>query len=224
MLGNRKKAQDFIIKYIDEIAPGGQNKAIYVDLFKEMNDEQFDIFMQRLERDEIRLAVIAPNFNEVKLTMSNNLRVAKLLGHNFFQRIWIEGDGERQTYLSPIPYMVVQLPLRRQAQLQIKKTAIPESNSSVDDFTGQPTGKSKGSKISYPETQVMAAMGLDKCLIEMIKWRGGDTKGFQAMNTALMQSGEVSLDGISHLAGGVEATRTLKVFLTCMHLKNTLEA
>ena len=222
MADNRKETENFIIEWIDKIAPGGENKKIYEDLFATMDDEAFKLFMSDIESGEKSLAVISPNFGKARLDTGRNLQLAKELGHNFFQRIWIEGSGDTPTYLTPIPYLIVDLPLRRQAQLLVKKISIPEDNKSVDDFTGQPTGKSKGSRVSYPETQVMAAMGLDSCLIEMLKYRGGDNKGFNAMNNSISKTGGVRLKAIEHLASGVESTRTMKTYLTAMHLQNTL--
>lgn len=221
-LGNRKEAEAFILEYIDKITGSQENRKIYEDLFASMSDADFDIFMKGIEDESNVLAVIAPNFGKGVLSTERNLKIAKELGHNFFQRIIIEGKDDIPTYMTPIPYMVVDLPLRRQAQLLVKKISIPEDNKTVDDFTGQPTGKSKGSKISYPEIQVLAAMGLDSCLEEMLKYRGGDTGGFIAMNKAISRSGGVSMDSIRQFSTGVESTRTLKTFLLAAHLDNTL--
>lgn len=221
-MGNRKAAERVIIEYIDKLLPGSPNTQLYRDLFANMNDKQFDDFMKGIEEGEIKLAVIAPNFSEHKLRIENNLKIAKELGHEFFERIWINPGNDIPPYLSPIKYLVVDLPLRRQAQLLVKKISIPEDNKSVDDFTGQPTGKSKGSKISYPETQILAALNLDANLTELLKLRGGDIKGFDAMNAAISQTGGVSQEAIKHLGSRVKSTETLSIFLTCMHLANTL--
>ena len=221
-MSNRKNAEQYILTWIEKLASGGDNAKIYKDLFASMSDEDFDGFMMAIKSGKNRLAVIVPNFGTAKITTANNLKLGEELGHQFFQRIWIEGDGVNPSYLTPVKYLVVDLPLRRQAQILVKKISIPEDNASVDDFTGQPTGKSKGSKISYDETQVMAAMGLDRTLIEFIKFRGGDSKGFQAMNSSISRLGNVSLDSIKHYAGGVESTNTLSAYLTAMHYSNTL--
>lgn len=219
---NRKAAETIIIKYIDKILPKSENTRMYQELFAAMSDKQFDEFMARLEDGTDRLAIIAPNLTEPKLSVERNLDLAIELGHNFFERIWIEGDEGVPRYLSPIPYLVADLPLRRQQQLLVKKISIPEHNKSIDDFTGQPTGVSKGSKISYPELQIMAALNLDNCIEEMIKYRGGDIKGFDAMNTVISKTGGVSLKSIAALGTKVESTKTLHTFLVCMHLENSL--
>jgi hypothetical protein len=222
MAANRKAAEAVILKYVDKLLPGSENTRLYKDLFAGMSDKQFDEWMGKLEAGEIRLAIIAPNLNEPKLEIERNLALAEELGHQFFERIWIDGSNEVPPYLSPIPYLIVDLPLRRQAQLLVKKRAIPEDTRSVDDFTGQPTGKSKGSKISYPEMQILMALDLPASLTEWLKFRGGDVKGFDAMNRAISETGGVSLNAIAALGTKVKSTQTLSTFFTCMHLENTL--
>lgn len=219
---NRKAAEDHILTYIDKIAQGGDNLKIYQDYFKSMSDKQFDEFMKRLESEEEYLVITVPHGNRVKVNTENNLKIAKELGHNFFQKLWIEGKDGVPTYLTPIPYLVVDLPLRRLSQLLIKKINVPDDNKVIDALTNQPTGDSKGAAFTYPELQVCTAMGLQESLVELLKYRGGDARGYAAYNGMLSKYGRASLKALSQFASGVESTRTLKTFLTCLHLKNTL--
>lgn len=219
MPGKRKEAEAYVLTFIERIAPGGKNAALYKTKFAAMSDDDFDLMIKGIEDGTINLAIISPNLSDVKITTANNLALAEELGHQFFQRINIPAKDGLPAYLTPIPYLVLDLPVRRQAQLLEKKISIPEHNNSVDDMTGQPTGASKGSKISYPETQVLAAMGLDDCLLELLKYRGGDEKGFNAMNIMLARSGGVSMNAISPFAGGVKSTQTMRSYLTGMHLR-----
>lgn len=219
---NRKAAEDFILKYIDKLLPGSQNKASYEALFANMDDDKFDEFMQSLNDGTRRLAIIAPNLAKVKLSTERNLKIAEELGHDFFERVWMDGGNETPPYLSPMKYLIVDLPLRRQAQLLEKKIRIPEDNKSIDDLTGQPSGKSKGSKLSYPETQMLAAQDLESSLVEMLKYRGGDIKGFNAMNDSISRTGGVSMSSIESLGTKVRSTSSLHILLTGMHLENTL--
>jgi hypothetical protein len=220
--GKRQATEAFVLKYIEKLMPGSENTQLYRDLFASMDDEQFDQFIQALEKEETTLAVIAPNFGKVKLTVERNLALAQELGHNFFERLWIKPDDNSPAFLTPKEYLVMDLPLRRQAQVLVKKISIPEDNQSVDDLTGQPSGKSEAAKISYPETQVLAALNLDKTLNELLKYRGGDTQGFNAMNDSFSRTGGASQEAIKHLAGGVKSTQTLHTILLAMHLSNTL--
>ncbi|EKD22608.1 MAG: Virion structural protein [uncultured bacterium] len=222
---SRKKAEDFIISYIEKLLPKSGNREIYFELFASMSDKQFDDFMKALEDGTKRLAIIAPNLADSKLSINNNLAIADELGHNFFERIWMvdsNSSGDVPPYLSPLPYLIVDLPLRRQAQLLVKKVSIPENNRSIDDFTGQPTGASKGSKISYPEIQILSAINLEESLVELLKVRGGDLGSFDAANDSISKTGGFSLKAIEHLGTGVISTQTLHTLLTAMHLKNSL--
>lgn len=221
-MANRKAAEAYILDWIGKLMPGSENVQLYKDLFAAMSDKQFDEFMGRLERKEVRLSAIAPNGADHGLSVERNLKLAKELGHNFFERLWLTDPVTGKTYLSPISYLIIDLPLRRQAQLLAKKISIPEHNKSVDDYTGQPTGASQGSKLSYPELQILAAAGLDQSIVEMIKFRGGDTKAFDAMNTMISQTGGASMEGIEALGTLPRSTETLSTWLTCAHLKNTL--
>lgn len=222
-MNNRKAAEAVVLDGIEALLPGGDNTQIYKDMFAEMSNAQFDAWMERLAAGEIRLAIIAPNMDvKNRLTVERNLALAEKWGHQFFERLRIDYGNEVPVFLTPMRYLVVQLSLRRQAQLLVKKTSIPVDNKSIDDYTGQPTGQSKGSKLSYPEMLILASHGLDESTTEMIKYRGGDVKGLDAMNTAISKSGGVSLKSIEHLGTKVKSTQTLRTFLLSMHLENTL--
>lgn len=222
-MGNRKKAQDYIIKMIDKIAPGGQNKKIYEDLFSKMDDEQFDLFMKDLNTEEKFLPIVYPNLGNVKLSVENNLKIAKEMNYNFFTKLWIGTDDNSLRYLTPIPYLVIDLPVRRVSQSLVKKIKVPTDNKTIDTLTGQPTGsgKSLGSRLSFPELQVLTAMGLDNSTVELMKYRGGDLRGFRAMNSQIAQQGIADLNVLSKYASGVQSTKTLRTYLLSMHLKPT---
>jgi len=222
MAGRRKEAETFILTYIRKITGSEENPEIYKKIFAAMNDKDFEQFIKDLESGEKFLVVIVPNFGKASLDTERNLAIAKELKHEFFQKLVIEGQGDIPTYLTPIPYLVVDLPVRRASQLLIKKISVPKHNKVVDSLTGQPTGESKGAKISYPELQVAAAMGLENCMIELMKYRGGDVRGGAALNGMIGRYGRANLRTLSQFASGVESTATLKTFLTAAHLKSTL--
>lgn len=222
MPGFRKEAEALCLSVIDELVDGGKNTQLYRNKFESMSDEQFDKFIDDLENERQRLVIIVPNFSENALDLERTFDIGERLGHQFFQQIWIPPRNGMPGYWTPIEYLVVHLPLCRQAQLLEKKISIPEDNNTVDDLTGQPTGSSKGSKISYPEVQMLAARGLDDCLEELITFRGGDEKGFAAMNASILRTGAVDLKAIRPYRSGVKSLKALKAFLAGMHLKSTL--
>jgi hypothetical protein len=219
---NRAKAEQYIINSINEILGDNSNEELYKTMFKNMSDKDFDAFIKDLESQEKYLVVIVPNMGKTKISVERNLSIAKKIGVKFFQRVWFSQDNSQEKYLSPIPYLVFDLPIRRQSQLLDKKMSIPEDQNSVDIFTNQPAGKSKGGKVAYTELQVLTALGLDNCIIELIKMRGGDEGGYRALTKSLKETGKVNLNVLKQYSTGVQSTRTLKTFLTGAHLQNTL--
>lgn len=222
MAKNRAAAQSFILKYIEKMTPGTSNRSMYEKIFSVMSDKDFDQFMTDLETEAKFLVVIMPNFAKTSLDVERNLDIADELNHKFFQKIWIEGKDDSPTYLTPNEYLVVDLPTRRASQLLIKKISVPKHNRVIDSLTGQPTGESKGAKISYPELQICAAMGLDNSMVELMKYRGGDARGGAALNGMISKYGKANQATLAQYASGVESTATVKTFLTACHLKSTL--
>ncbi len=219
---NRKRAESTLLTIIKAIAPGGHTLSIYKRMLADMDDKAFDTFINQLESGERFLIVVAENFGNEGITVENNLKVADDLGHNFFQKLWIEGKDGQPTYLTPIEYMIVDLPIRRASQMLTKKISVTEDNKTVDALTGQPTGESKGARVSYPELQVCAAMGLENSMVELMKYMGGDIKGMAAYNAMISQTGKANLNTLQHYSSGVESTKSVRTFLNAMMLRANL--
>lgn len=222
MAGNRKAAEKQILADIERILPNGGNKELYEKAFKEMSDKEFDDFMMSIEKGEFTLPIVAPNFAKSRLDVARNIEISKDWGISFYERLWIDPGNGAPKYLTPHKYKILLLPVRRQAQIIIDKISIPKDTMSVDDLTGQPTGASKGSKITYPEAQILRGQGLEETLKELLKYRGGDEEGFRLMNTLIRERGEVDMDILGTVDTEVTSKRSLKTYLTCMHLANNL--
>jgi hypothetical protein len=222
MAKNRKDAEKFIIKLISLLTHSAFNVKRYETFFSQLSDKEFDTFIEDLKTEKRYLTVQIPNFSEGHLTVENNIQIAKQLGYSFFQKIMMGAKGDVPAYLTPVEFLIVDLPLRRASQMLIKKLSVSDHNRSIDMLTGQVAGDSKASKISYPELQIAAAMDLEDSLIELIKYRGGDIKGGFALDAMLKKYGHASLSTLKQYSSGVESTKTLKTFLNSMHLKSTL--
>ena len=217
-----KKVQTYIINFIESVLPGAGNKEMYTQLFEAMSDVEFKKYMDKvIEREH--LDIIVPSMTENKLSTERNIAIARKLGHEFFERVWIkQTDPDKPSYLSDVKYMVIKLPVRRQAQHSIKGISTSDDNRKLDQISGQPTGDSKAAKISYPEAQLLNGMDMPIALIELLKGRGGDIGMFNAMKSMASKTGAISMDSIADRATGVESTKALHTFLTCAHLRNTL--
>lgn len=219
----RKAVEELILKYISKIVTGEENVKLYSDMFSKMSDKQFEEWMLKLKNKETTLSIVVPNGSKtIKCSVENNFKVGKEMGFDFFQKIHFGAEGDSPGYTTPLNYMVLKMPVKRAAQLLMKKISIAKDNKSIDSLTGQVTNDSKGSKITNPEIQVLLGMGLKTSLIELIKIRGGDLGASNAMNQMLMNNGVAHQSDVEQFSTGVESTKTLKMYLNGMHIKNTL--
>lgn len=221
-MSQREKTQAFILKFLQELEPTGYNVAQYKKIFAAMDDKQFRAYMTALREKRQRLVVFKPLYEAKGITLENNFAVAKKYGLQFFERLHFSGNPDEPDHTSPIEYLVLDLPYRRQSQTLVKKISVPDNNKTIDQLTYQPTGASKGSKISYPELQVLIGMGMDNCIEELIQYRAGDRGGFRAYNAMTMRYGTVSTKTLAPYKTGVQSTKTLKAYMAAMHISTTL--
>lgn len=219
---NRKKAEAFIFQFLRDIEPTGYNVEKYKEIFAKMSDKQFDTWMKGMRDKTQYMVLFKPMYEAKGVTIENNFKVAQKYGLNFYERLIFSGNKNEPDHMTATEALVLDLPYRRQSQTLVKKISVPANNKTIDQLTYQPTGSSKGSKISYPELQVLIGMRLDKTIEELIQIRGGDRGGFAAYNTMIMRYGKVNLKAIENHRTGVESTRTLKIYMASMHIKSTL--
>lgn len=219
---NRAKAEAFILQLVQEIEPTGYNKQQYTKIFKEMSDKTFHNYMQGLRDGTMTLVLFKPLYQAKGFSVENNLKVSEKYGLKAFERLRYTSNPDEPDYISPIESMILDLPWRKQSQTWSKKVSVPDNNKTVDQLTYQPTGASKGSKFSYPEWQVLNGMGLENTIQELSQMRGGDRGGFAAYNAMFMRYGNANLKTLQQFTTGVESTKTLKTYLACMHISNTL--
>lgn len=218
----RAAATKMALEYIERLLPKSGNKEMWEARFKRMSDKQFGEFMKELQDGTQVLGLVSPNLAESKIDPARNIKIARELGYEMFQRIWLKDPATGQEFLTPEKYLILKLPFRRQSQHLIKKMSTADDNDTRDDLTGQPTGKSKGSSVSNPEIQVLYALGLDRTIEELIKVRGGDHKAFVAMNKMTYETGGFDLDQVAKAGGTVKSTDTLAAYLKGCHINNNL--
>jgi len=221
-MSKRKQAEDFILKWIKKITKSDKNVQLYKDLFKRMNNKEFEEFMEKLEKEEIILNIIVPHDGfDGKITIEENYKLAKELGFDFFQHLLIE--REDGTYIkTPDKYEILLLPFRRTKQTIDKGISVSDDAKRIDMLTGQVTGDSQASKLTYPELQVLVGLGLQDSLIELMRDRGGDLGAARALIGALSKYGRVSRKLIDMYSTGTLSTKSLKAYFVGMHLKVSL--
>lgn len=218
----REEATAFILKHIEMMLPGSENTTYWKERLNSMSDRQFADFMDKLETGEQTLSLVVPNLSKPKLKIETLLEVAKKLKVEIFQRLYKTDPNTGKRYLTPVRYMTGVMPFRRQVQLLQKKISIPEDNRHIDELSGQPTGPSKGSKVSFPELQVLDAQDINGLLPELLKFRGGDIEAGRALERQVIQTGQGTMSSIPAGATKVRSNETLSTLLKGAHLDNNL--
>lgn len=221
-MSKRKLVEKEILYFIDKFRPGSKNKEVYEEMFSRMNDKQFEEYINDLENGET-LVLYAPNLEKPALSVETNLKIAKELGIELFQHLYLTDPHTGQLKKTPNKYLVGECITRRQAQTLDDKSSIPTGRGSTDQRTGQYVGEVKGARFSGPELQVNASKGLNKMLLETIKYKGGDERGYNLFKQSIYQTGEVSIDYLmDNFNTTVKSNKTMSVYLKGMHLQNNL--
>ncbi len=222
-MSNRKLVEKEILYFIDKFRPGSKNKEMYENLFKRMSDKDFEKFIDDLEAGEI-LVLYAPNMEAPSLNVRTNIKIAKELNVELYQHLFLTDPHTGQLKKTANTYLVGDAITRRQAQTLDNKSSIPRSGGSIDQRTGQFSARdNRGARFSGPELHVNASKGLNKMIVEAIKYRGGDERGYNLFKQAIYNEGEVSIDFLkSNFDTTVKSTKTLSIYLKSMHLQNNL--
>ena len=191
----KKKILDFICKLCDTMEPSGLNSKRYRQIIGNMNDKEFDQFMNYMKEGKWQLHLVAPNMI-VNLQNEDLLKACDMIGLDLFQRVWMYDKATGRKYLTDNKYMFVKLPIRRQQQFLDEKISVPDNDRTIDGLTGQVTGDSRACSITNPEIQILAARGLDKTMQELVNIRGGNIHGYSEFRRMLEENGEADLDMI----------------------------
>ena len=232
MAKNRKAFIESVRKDIEAIYPGSGYSKLYGDVLEKLTVKQFEEYIERLRngvsetpdltKPRELLTIVVPNMSSKRLSVENNLKLAEKWGLKLFERIWITDPITGESYLTNVPYCVMDLPICRQAQTLDAKISIAKHNRQVDERTNQPTGDSKGASLSYPELQILLSSDLKKTATELMKFRGGDEAAFRIMNKQVQETGNFSQGTFDHVDTRAKSADVVSIYLKAMHLDNEL--
>lgn len=188
-----------------------------------LNDLEFEELMIDFETGKDWVSIVVPNGADYGISVKRNLEIGEKIGHKFFERIWFTDQSTGLEVLSNKPALLLDLLIRRQKQMRVKKGSVASDNRHIDELTGQPAGKdSKGSSISFPQALILQSRGLNGSAMEFFKGRGGDGASFNYMNRTIYETGEVSLTELERLGSRSKSTEVLGIFFFAQHYDNNL--
>jgi len=214
---SRKKTEELCLKYIGKI---GNRRDVerYKNLFKSMNNKDFDSFMKMLKANKTTLRVIEPNGSDSVPDIAYYFKIMRELGYEPFQRVKEKIPGTDIYTYSNVKDLCLYVPAKRLSQHTIKKMSIPKHSKSRDSLTGQVTNTSRATKITQKELGIFKANGYNAAVKELMMARTGDSGGETALFAFIEKYGEVSLDEISRYREGRQSTKSLNAYFKAMHL------
>jgi len=214
---DRKKAESFILKYIQKIDPSGENKKIYEEFFKGLSNKEFEQLRQDIKDGKSTLTIIAPEGHpKIKLDANRNRKILKELKIDIYQKLTIT-DGEN-VFTPDIKYQILELPVRLAAQHIMKNFTVHKNTKVRNTITGQVAGDSKSGELSNMETQILKSIGMDVSLKELLGIRGGDVSASNAFKGMLMKKGKVNQQELKPFMDKTQIGKTLKAYMKAIHI------
>lgn len=189
-LKNRKAFEDFVIDKLGRTTKGKGNAKIYRKLFDQMNNAEFEKFIEYLENGG-ELAIFTNDYLPGEsLEYNNLLKLCTNNGIAIETRLVIEDEVTGITSLSPYKAMVGRVECRKQRQMLAVKFSHSKDDSEVDALTGQATGESRATSLGYPELNTLRSLGLHIMANELYNVKGGDEEAFKTYKNDLLTTGK----------------------------------
>ena len=213
----RKEIEAFILKHLDIIDPSKTNSELYKKIFQQISDATL------LRLIEKRVPIYMPTNGPVVIDPPAVVAAAKKhFNYNFYQHAYLTDPKTGMVGKTVFKHMVMDVPVRRQTQMIEKKPSMPAHNRTIDKLTNQPTGASKSSSFSFPQSYVMFAKGYDQTLAEFLQDRGGNMKAYRVIDRQIRQTGSASRNFQGREKTRTKSVQTLGVIYKGMHLGNNL--
>lgn len=171
---------NYIEKMLSDISP--ETVSIYKGKFMNMSDKQIIDFFKN---NDLRLFTSDEEMNQKKIDT-----LVKRTGYIAEEKIRYP---EKNNAVSNRPMIVLPIQIRRLQQI-----SSTESNSSLDttirDKVNQATRESRTSKLTDTEVAIMASVGLDSTLSELLSPRSDNQMSKTKMNELIREKGTFKLE------------------------------
>lgn len=207
---NRKAAETFLLTFMGKLTKGGYNRTVYENLFKRLDDKQFEAFVNTVAEGN-PLSIWISNFDPTEaLDWSNLIQLCGEYGYDPEQHLVVYDVDTGVRTLTPVKYVAGNAEVRKQRQHLFKKFGGAKDDSQVDDLTGQVISTSRSAGLSAPEVGVLMELGLVVTTHELYNVKGGDVDALKAYKNDLISTGKTTAIGSLRQGSGVKSLRTLQ--------------
>ena len=190
------------------------NIGLISNLIDGMSDKELDALVEDIANGKSVLPLVVPNGSTIDY--EDLLDTTKKRKVQLHKKI-ITTDGTKRTK-GRIPRLVMEVPVKKLAQLVDKKRSIADDQHSVNHLTGQVTGASKSMSITNPELSLWSGNGMSDSIREATKYRGGDINSKLVIEKLAESGMEITQETLERYSSGPEVNNTVKQMLLGMHI------
>lgn len=219
-MGSRKDIENYIITAVSAIDRTGKNAELYRELFKTLSKEDFEAYTQSLADGSAYVNLLVPPLSDIDkgISVENNLKVAKTMGIKMFHKLNFEDSNVSSNIRSLVGYGT----FRRMRQTTVKGLSVHKHTKSRNALTNESSGKSKGVRITLPESDILLGHSLKETMKEILGPRGGDMGANAAMLSEINKTGAVKQSTIDNFATGTSSKNVIHSLFKAMHLDISL--
>lgn len=190
------------------------NIGLISNLIDDMSDKELDALVDDIANGKSIIPLVVPNGSTIDYEdLLNTTKKRKVQLHKKI----ITTDGTKRTK-GRIPRLVMEVPVKKLAQLVDKKRSIADDQHSVNHLTGQVTGASKSMSITNPELSLWSGNGMSDAIREATKYRGGDVNSKLVIEKLAESGVEITQATLEQYSSGPEVNNTVKQLLLGMHI------
>lgn len=219
MIASKRKAiEKGILDFVTPITPGGNNRKVYEDLFKQADDKTFEVIWEGI-KEKGYIPLFFDNYdNEEMVDYNKLLDLAKSWDIPLEQKLVIPDPDTGITYTTAETVLVGICEVAKPRQLSIKKIGVSKNDYQVATLTGQPIGDSKAGGISNPELNILVSLGLTTVAKELASVKGGDVGAYRHYKSSLSTTGNTQTKESLQQGTGVKSLKTVKWLLAGRHI------
>jgi hypothetical protein len=227
MTDKRKKIESLIDHTLQLLDPTGINAKKYRNMFQTMNDQRFKQWIESFLADpksNIRVDIEEFGDGSRNLKFENIEKAADYIGIKLFENVYLPhvSSNPNRPIRTKQPVLVGWLNIKRTQQLATKKTGLALSDDDRDEMTGAAKGDSKGGTTTGIENEVLAGVGGDDILSEIIGARGDNVTEYDNMLKSIAESGSVKLADIKTNAYDKPTLLAADMYFMAMGIKTDL--
>lgn len=222
MAGNRAAFEKYVLDFMDDLTPGGNNGVIYRRLFKALNDADLEKIVVAIEGGS-PLSVWVSNWDRKEMIdFSRIQRLAKKYGVEFEQQLIIHDADTGIKSMSPHTAITGIVRIRKQRQMLVTKFGAATNDHNIDDLTGQVMGDSRSTGVSQPEITVLRNLGLDIMSNELYNVKGGDLDALRHYKNDLLTTGKTNTNASLRKGSIAKVLQTVHYLFRARHLDNNI--